>query len=270
MPGQRPPYAWGNAGNALNLRWCDLALIAALIYLSIGVITLSAGFAAVVSTPSWKVPAPGAAGFLIADLGGTTAKATVCDTVANYEQWSNHDQPANWPGCRSLPEGTSVIVMGVEPKPLRDDAGSTGLALVRVQIPSRRFTGYLLLLNLQPKIPVGTQVQLKRTDGLPLRLAPAADAGVDAGLDLGDGATARVVRYDPPSKNRDLQVAIIGGEHDGKTGWVYSFDATAADGERADQFSGTAIGKPTWTASRAAASPDTGGRSGDAIGVPVR
>jgi hypothetical protein len=189
---------------------------------------------------AWKTPSPGTAALLGLE-GGRDTGPIICDTVVHYQEWVMHDQPATWRGCGTFAEGTPVVILGVRPDPLRDEIGSTSLALVRVKIPSKGFSGYLLLLNVRPKIPKGTPIELSSAD---LRLATNPDAAEDGGLAVGHEAKAAVVRYDSKAGLRDLLVIITEGEHKGATGWVSSLDASAGDDVPITWFSGSTIGEP--------------------------
>jgi hypothetical protein len=109
--------------------------------------------------------------------------------------------------------------------------------LVRILIPDRKFTGYLQLLGgIHPSIPQGTTIHLKREGNNTLRLASSRDATLDSGHDLGDQATAQVIRYDPSTGDRDLLVVVKDGQMAGKSGWVFSTDAHGDDGEPVELF----------------------------------
>ena len=179
-------------------------------------------------TPSWKKPTPGTVAIL-GDDGGGKETATVCDTISHYIDFSRDKNP---PGCKQFQHGLEVIIRG-----LVYDVTSDDLPLVRILIPSQKFTGFLELFGgTHPKIPQGTPVHLQRRGNDTLRLAASRDADFDAGPDLGDQANAKVIRYDPSTDDRDLYVTIIDGPLAGKSGWIFSLEGDGDDGKPLDEF----------------------------------
>lgn len=183
----------------------------------------------------WKKPLPGTAAFL-GDDGGGEDTATVCDSAAHYREWLDYGNP---PGCRKFPRGLAVIIKGVIYNPYKDTVPGTTMSfpLVKIQIPTKGFVGYLQLFGgIHPRIPQGTIIYLKREGNNVLRLAPSQDAAFDSGPDLGDRATAKVIRYDPATDGAELYVIVINGALTGRTGWVLTSDADSTDGIPVDMF----------------------------------
>jgi len=179
--------------------------------------------------PDWRKPLPGTAALL--DDG-----ETVCDTVAHYREWMNYGNP---PGCKKFPYSHGVVIEGVLHDPPEDTvSGKLKLPhLAKIRIRSSRFTGYVsLYTGLHPDIPKGTIIHLKRMGNETIRLSPSEDANFDSGLDLGEQATAKVVRYDPSASNRTFYVTVVDGEWAGRSGWIFHLDARGEDGQIIDEF----------------------------------
>ena len=76
---------------------------------------------------------------------------------------------------------------------VKDTVASTWLPLVKINIPSRNFTGYLTLLGLHPKVPAGTKVHFTSTKDDSERLYKTTDMDekdsvVLGARGLGDGS----------------------------------------------------------------------------------
>lgn len=104
--------------------------------------------------------------------------------------------------------------------------------LAKIRIPSRRVTGYQLLIGLHPFIPPRTLIHLRREGNATLRLASSQNADLDSGLDLGEEATAKVLRYVPLTGGRDLYVTIFDGKWAERSGWVFTSDGVGDGGHR--------------------------------------
>jgi hypothetical protein len=100
-----------------------------------------------------------------------------------------------------------------------------------------------------PDIPSGTVVHLQREGYGDLKLAASQDADNDAGIDLGEQATATIIQFDPATDDRDLYVRITNGEYAGKTGWTYSLHASGEDGSPIALFSEAVLEPPRPTGS---------------------
>jgi hypothetical protein len=177
--------------------------------------------------PSWMVPSPGTAALINEFSKDFT---TFCDTADHYRAWL-HYEPAE--GCEDLPIGEPVVIEGLVYDPAKDAAAwataTVGIPLARIAVSSKGVTGYLDLRVLAPVIPKGTTIQLTSRAPKVIRLAPSQTANLDEGFDLGKQATTQVIRF-LPSTMRDLYVEVTSGPHSGRTGWVFSVDATQIDG----------------------------------------
>jgi hypothetical protein len=205
----------------------------------IATLTYSWAIADSSDVPAWNEPLPGTAAFL-GDDGGGANTATVCDSDAHFEEWVNGGSP---PGCVSFPRGLGVIIEGIVLDPPGTSPTDTTIyPLVRIRIPSEDFTGYVQLLGgIHPMIPGGTIIHLQQSGSGTLELASSQDADEDSGLNLGDHATAEVLRYDPSTEYRNLYVKILDGNSAGSRGWVFTLDGNGADGDPLDAFAGAVI-----------------------------
>lgn len=196
-----------------------------------------------VNAPIWKQPLNGTTAFL-GDDGGGVDTATVCDTAEHAEAWVNYGNP---PGCESFPRGLKVIVKGLllDP-PGTDPSDKTIYPLVRIKIPSVDYAGYVQLFwGIHPMIPKGTTVHLRQDGADTLRLATSQNADSESGQNLGQKATAKVLRYDPSATGFNLYVEILDGKYAGSTGWVLTMDAAGDDGEPPDIFAQSIVDHST-------------------------
>jgi hypothetical protein len=113
---------------------------------------------------------------------------------------------------------------------------------VKINIPSRNFSGYCHLDMLHPEVPVGTIIHFSTDDKSSVKLYKNADANDEDGLELGTDVTATVLFYDPTDENKwDLYVSINDGPNKGKKGWMLSFLEKTSDGQLMNQFDQAAI-----------------------------
>ena len=205
--------------------------------------------------PAWHKADPGTHAFL-GDDGGGVDTATVCDTADRYRDWLDYQHPS---GCRTFQHDLPVVIEIVTFDPAKDTVhfhdGDLGLPIAKVQIPSKRFVGYIRLDELHPIIPAGTTIHLNRIGNETFELHPRAKIGGrgEHGIQLGDHVTAKVIRYDPSSEDEwDLHVTILDGEHAGQSGWMLStVSADADDGHPVFQYSDAMISIPAAVAALA-------------------
>ena len=175
---------------------------------------------------NWIHAKPGTMAFVSA-LEGDEAIAPICPTTRNYPHLLHDNNPV---GCKIVPTGTTVSIISIER--VRGDYGIYGrdLPVAKVHAADGSVTGYIALELLNPAIPSGIDITLKRDSGGPIKLAPAPSDEYGVGLTFPDGTHARVLRYDPKADNHDLLVLITSGPHAGKSGWVYTYNAYLPDG----------------------------------------
>jgi len=222
----------------------------------------SSSFADGKNEPLWKQPLPGTVAFL-GDDGGGANTATACDTDDHFESWLNNEGST---GCRSFPHGLRVVIEQVVFDPPEDSvpAGTTLYPLVKIKIPSKNFVGYVQLFEgVHPVIPPGAIIHLKQSGTATLMLTQSQDADFNSGLNLGEQATAKVVRYDPTNGDRDLYVTVVDGKFAGSSGWVFSLDGNGDDGDPLDIFAQALVTAPTTnqTVSQNSTTPATGSSS---------
>ena len=182
---------------------------------------------------SWRKAVPGARAYLDDDGGGVNT-ATVCDTADRFRDWLNFEHP---PGCQTFQHGLKVVIEVVLLDAVRDTAGTTWLPLVKIEIPSRNFTGYCQLLGLHPEVPAGTVIHFSEKDEGRLKLYRTADMNDEGSVSLGTDVIATVLSYDPTNIDRlDLYVSIDEGSHKGMKGWMLSFLETISNGQLMNQF----------------------------------
>lgn len=188
--------------------------------------------------PAWKKPAPGTHAFL-GDDGGGANTVTVCDTADGFRDWLKYEHPR---GCQTFQHDLPAIIEVVTFDPVEDMEGDVGLPIAKINIPSKRFVGYLHLLTLHPLIPNGTTIHFKRTGNETFQLFSKSTINNSKGIDLGDHVSARVISYDPSKDDDyDIHITILDGDYAGHNGWVLSVGAEGDDGTPIDIFSGAVI-----------------------------
>jgi len=190
--------------------------------------------------PAWKRAVYGARAFL-GDDGGGVNTVTICDTADRFRDWLSGEHP---PGCQTFQHDLTATIEVVTYDPVADRQGDAGLPIAKVRIPSRGFVGYLQLFALHPVIPSGAIVHFKKTGNATPEMFPRAEIpkGNEHGVELGDGASGKVVTYDPTRDDRwELQVKILDGPHAGEAGWMLALGVEDDNGHPVDQFDGAVI-----------------------------
>jgi len=228
--------AYSNFSGLLNL-----LPKASIVLVLMCIFSCSSAFAEGKNEPVWKEPLPGTVAFL-GDDGGGADTATVCDTDDHVESWLNNEGSS---GCRSFSHGLHVVIEQVGPMENSVPAATTLYPLVKIKIPSKNFVGYVQLFEgIHPIIPAGAIIHLKQEGNETLMLTRSQDADEDSGLNLGEEATAKVVRYDPTTGDRNLYVTVIDGKFAGSSGWVFSLDGNGDDGDPLDIFAQALVDAP--------------------------
>ena len=172
--------------------------------------------------PAWLQLVPGAHAVATSEEGDVTWIA-VCASVAKYVAEDAH--------CRHVSQGTPAIVEAVIPNRVKTPADPYGTPFVKLRAIDGSWSGYTSASSIAPAIPPGVTLLLTRAPGEEvMRLAPSENAGSDAGVDLGARAKVVVLRYDPSSQDRELDVRVLDGRYAGRAGWVYRHSASALNG----------------------------------------
>ena len=215
-------------------------------YLAFLFLTVSFGClqAAESQVPTWKKGMPGTHAFL-GDDGGGVNTATVCNTADRYRNWLKSESP---PGCQTFQHDLEVVIEIVLLDSVKDTVTSMWLPLVKINIPSRNFTGYLTLLSLHPKVPAGTKVHFTSTNDGSERLYKTADMDEKDSVVLEPEVSATVLSYDPTDDDKlELYVSIDDGPHKGEKGWMLSLLGSTDDGGPIEQFDKAVIeNKRSW------------------------
>jgi hypothetical protein len=182
----------------------------------------------------WKRALPGTRAYLDDDGGGANT-ATVCNTADRYRDWLKMESA---PGCHAFQHGLRVVIEVVLLDAVRDTEGTMWRPLVKINIPSRNFTGYCNLDILHPEVPVGTKVHFTPVGNSDSnRLYKTAEADEKESIELGPEISATVLSYDPTDDSKlELHVSVDDGPNKGKTGWMLSFLGKSDDGQLIDQF----------------------------------
>jgi len=179
------------------------------------------------SRAAWNRARPGAKAYVAAEEGDVP-EARICPTIQMYPRSLRDNDPS---GCKIVRQGTAVTIMSIERE--RGDFGIYGHDLMVAKVRANRGSvmGFIAIELLNPGIPAGADVTLKRTNGDDLNLAPSEGDAYGVGPSLASVTRARVIKYDPASSDaHDLQVRIISGPHAGEIGWVYAQNAFLSDG----------------------------------------
>lgn len=174
---------------------------------------------------AWKMADPGTPAFLGSDGTGVNT-VTVCNTSDHYRDWLNH---RGSDGCQDFQHDLRAVIEVV----LRNNIEDT-TPLVKVNIPSRNFTGYLELFSLHPVIPSGTILHFKSAyvpssgDPADVSLYPQPNDEPENGIDAGKEVSAKLIEYDPAKSlvvsltSPDMHVTLLDGPHAGESGWMNS------------------------------------------------
>jgi hypothetical protein len=194
--------------------------------------------------PTWKKALPGTHAFL-GDDGGGVNTATVCDTADRYRDWLKSESP---PGCQTFQHDLEVVIEIVLLDAVKDTVASTWLPLVKINIPSRNFTGYTTLHGLHPRVPAGTKIHFTSTKDDSERLYKTVNMDEKDSLDLGPEGSATVLSYDPTDDDKlELYVRIDDGPHKGEKGWMLSLVEYTDDRGVMEQFDKAVIeNKRNW------------------------
>jgi hypothetical protein len=212
--------------------------------LSVGAITAIMSVATSIAVgaekevPAWKKPAPGTPAFL-GDDGGGVDTATVCGTADRYRDWLRSEHPS---GCHTFQHDLPVIIEVVTHDPVLDQVGEAYLPIAKIQIPSRKFTGYVQLLGLHPVIPSGAMVHFK-SENVGFSLFPEAKVhpGDDGGIDLGKQVSAKVISYDPTTVLAARPLRVVPGY--GSSGVITSTGCARISAERGRALKASAATK---------------------------
>ena len=180
------------------------------------------------SSESWDEVRPGVKVYT-GDDGGSASTLTVCSTLASYVAFMSDDNAAN---CSHEKRGVLAVVEQVIPAKSNTDTGSfAGAPNVRIRAADGSWSGYTTVVSLQPMLPVGTVIVMKRMGNAVLNLAPRQASDLNVGPDLGDKVTVRVLHYYPDTADRSLYVNVLDGKYAGQNGWMFAMDAQTLDGK---------------------------------------
>lgn len=141
---------------------------------------------------------------------GNASGQTVCPTLAASLDEQNIGL------CRHVAPATAAVVDAIIPCKKTDPDWGYESPRVRIHAADGSWAGFTDAGMLQPKIPVGTLIEMARDWDSPVVMND------DRGRQtiIGDEAMVKVLRYDP-KRNVSLYVSILDGAHRGETGWMY-------------------------------------------------
>ena len=167
------------------------------------------------------------------DDGGATL--TVCPTLVEYHALADLpgvlSQPGDVGSCTRVKRGTAAIVDKIVPGKKSELEGAPYIWLRALD---SSWSGYTIILRLQPAIPAGTLLIARQGENEPPKLAPRQRSDLAVGSNLSGGVKVKVLRYDPTSDSRKLYFIVLSGDDAGQSGWTFSSDWQTEDGENAD------------------------------------
>lgn len=170
--------------------------------------------------PSWLVLRAGQQAFL-GDDGGSAVTASICSSPAAWRDFSSGGDAV----CMKKPRGTPVTIISFVHDYNTDPSGKVDEPIVQVQATDHSWQGWTAaMVDLQPRIPSGTQVVLETLGNADVYLAPKQDADLNAGTLLKGQTLVTIIKQDTKTEDRDLYVRVASGPHVGERGWVFSLD----------------------------------------------
>ncbi|HYK52191.1 MAG TPA: hypothetical protein VEV38_01500 [Candidatus Eremiobacteraceae bacterium] len=141
---------------------------------------------------------------------GNGVGETVCPTLSAIlvDQLSGQ--------CGRVPPGSPAVVDEIIPCEKTDPDWGWESPHVRIHSVNGSWAGFVDAAMLQPSIPEGTLIELRRDWGAPLTI----DDDHGRQTSIGDTAMVRLLRYDP-KKAASLYVKILDGPYRGRTGWTW-------------------------------------------------
>ena len=161
------------------------------------------------------------------DDGGDATTQTVCASLAAY--LASIDD-SNTPHCLHVKRGLSATVETIIPSKSSDSDAGFRAPHVQLRGSDGTWSGYTTVVPLQPAIPIGTVLVMKKDGNATVNLAPRQGSDLNAGPDLGDTVTVKVLHYYPDTGDRPLYVTVLDGEHAGQNGWMFANEAETPDG----------------------------------------
>ena len=181
-----------------------------------------------VSSESWSEARSGVRVYT-GDDGGNATTLSVCSTLASLRAFMSGDSSAD---CSHKKRGLLAVIEQVIPAKSDTDSGSfAGAPNVEIRAADGSWSGYTTVVSLQPVVPLGTVVVMKRTGNETLNLAPRQGSDLNAGPNLGDKVTVKVLHYYPDTGDRPLYVNVLDGTHVGQNGWMFAMDGETLDGK---------------------------------------
>lgn len=161
------------------------------------------------------------------DDGGDATTQTVCSTLAEY---LGSIDDSNKPHCLHLKRGRPAIVEAIIPSRESDADSAFCAPHVELRGTESSWSGYTTVIPLQPAIPVGTALIMKKEGNATINLAPRQSSDLNAGPDVGDKVRVKVLHYFPDTGDRSLYVTVLDGDHAGQNGWMFANEAKTPDG----------------------------------------
>ena len=161
------------------------------------------------------------------DDGGDATTQTICSTLSLYLATFYE---SNTPRCKHIKRGQPATVEAIIASKASDADAGSGAPHVELRATDATWSGFTTVIPLQPAIPIGTVLVMKKEGNATLNLAPRQGSDLNAGPDLGDKVTVKVLHYYPKTGDRSLYVTVLDGNRAGQNGWMFANDAETPDG----------------------------------------
>jgi hypothetical protein len=161
------------------------------------------------------------------DDGGDRTTQTICSTLAGYLASIDDDNASR---CLRIKRGVLATVEAIIPIKSSDPDQGFSFPHVKLRAADGTWSGFTTAVPLQPVIPLGTTIFMRKQGNLTINLAPRQGSDLDAGPNLGDNVTVKVLHYYPDTEDRSLYVTVLGGSNVGQNGWMFPNDGQTADG----------------------------------------
>lgn len=157
--------------------------------------------------------------------GADKTYATICPTANEYNDWVDSGPGTH---CWHSPSGTPAHVLSIS----IDQRGTqeTGLTQrdVLLHADDGKWKGYTGAdVSIYPRIPIGAHLTLDTKSNAQEKLNSSQTADDGPTLDL--GATVKVLKYEPTTRDDNIYVQVTSGSHAGSKGWLVYLTTFAVD-----------------------------------------
>lgn len=148
--------------------------------------------------------------------GGDATVVSVCASHSLY----NDNSSGGTAKCPTHAPGIAAHIVSWEDDYTLDS--KTDIPVVKIAANDGSWSGYTgSLIQIQPRIPVGTLLLTETVNNSNVRLGATKTASLFSGPELADRTSVRVLKQDAADvQNYDLYVQVVTGLYTGKKGWL--------------------------------------------------